>query len=399
MATTIFNSLIIVSSSGIPFTMSLVGLRSASLHAPILFYNGNIAQTASSAIPEFSPGIADFAVTYVNGNTFTSTKDIKRNIADNSIIIASQSNFVLDVDGTYLSDPANTTKIGAYIGSIITGGGSSSIIYSNGDVGELPLQGTRYYVYINDESDDNVWGETYALTHGNSVIYDIGLDTNTITLTSSALPFTGVNSSVVKFFFVKDSDSSVIEGIDETRFNPFYGSLRLTSPSDPVKTSTALNKYTTTFGSKNNALGPYTAVYGSLNTVVHVASFVAGTGNVNTNNGKYGQFVCGKSVKTDLRFPTASDADSFGYEKFIVGAGGLNDYTGTVNNDERFLNFEIILHANQSSSMVIPYTFNNTPIGGNAFIPNPKTGSMFFHLKANRLLIYNGTTWVSHSFF
>jgi len=395
MATTIFDSFTIVSSSETPFTMSLFGLSTASLHAPLLFFDGNIAQTASNAMPEFSPGVTDNAVTYINGLGLTDTKAVKRSVVDNSVVITSQSNLMLDVIGNFMNTPDSLTNIDVYVGSIVTGGGSSSIEYSNVDVGQLPFQSVKYYVYINDQADDNVWGETYATTHGNSTAYDAGLDKNTIVLTGSALPFANANSSVVSFFFIKQG-VELLQGVDNNKFFPFHGSFRLSTPSDEVYG--ALGKYTTTYGSKNFALGPYTTVYGASNVANHYASFVAGANNENTNNGKFGQFVCGQSVGTQLRFPTSSNPNNFGDEKFIVGAGGLQDYTGVVNNEERFLNFEIVVHQNDSSSMIIPYTFNDLSGGASGFISNPKTGSMFYHLKANRLLIYNGTSWVSRSF-
>lgn len=393
MGTTIFDSFTIVSSSETPFTMSLFGLNTASLHAPLLFFDGNIAQTASSAMPEFSPGVTDYAVTYANGLGFTNTKVIKRNVGDNSIIIASQSNLMLDTIGNFMNTPGTLTKIDVYVGSIITGGGSSSIEYSNVDVGQLPFQSVKYHVYINDQADDNVWGETYATTHGSSTTYDAGLDKNTILLTGSALPFANANSSVVSFFFIREGNL-LLQGVDNNKFYPFHGSFRISAPSDEVYG--ALGKYTTVYGNKSFALGPYATVYGASNVANHYASFVAGANNENTNNGKFGQFVCGASVKTQLRFPTGSNPDNFGNEKFIVGAGGLVD-PGNLST-ERFLNFEVVVDSNGSSSMIIPHTFNSLVGGPSGFVPNPKTGSMFYHTKAERLLIYNGTSWTSKSF-
>ena len=197
MATTISDSFTIVSSSETPFTMSLFGLSTAPLHAALLFFDGNIAQTASSAMPEFSPGVTDNAVTYVDGLGLTDTKAVKRSVVDNSVVITSQSNLMLDVLGGFIGSPEGLTTISTYVGSIVTGGGSSSIEYSNVDIGDLGLQAVEYYVYINDEADDNVWGETYATTFGGSGVYDPELDKNTIILTASAQPFANANSQLI----------------------------------------------------------------------------------------------------------------------------------------------------------------------------------------------------------
>lgn len=407
MATTIFDSFTIASSSETPFTMSLFGIKSSSLNASFLFdvSTGFISQTASNAIQGFSPGKTDFAVTSV-GSGLTSTQAVKRSITDNSVVITSQSNLIISPNGDYIGTVTSLTTIGGFIGSIVTGGGSSSIQYGGMGVditSNLPGSKIPYYVYINDVEGDNVWGETYALTHQDTITYDSILDLNTIILTSSTQPFTGLDSSTVTFFFVGGAGTStalILEGSDTNRFKPFFGSFNLSTTSDQLYTAGALNKYTTKYGSKSQALGPYSTAYGQGNINTHVGSFVAGNFNVTTLSGKFGQFICGEGVGTggDLRFPSSSDNPNSNDEKFIVGMGGLLDYTGVVNNEERFLNFEVIVDLNGSSSMIIPYTFNNLVGGAGAFIPNPKTGSMFYHLKANRLLIYNGTSWVSRSF-
>jgi hypothetical protein len=389
MATTIFDSLTIISASESPFTMSLFGINSSSLGGALLYHSGSIAFTGSGGIlPQYS-GQTPNALTYFTDTSIVASADnIIKQDTDNYISVDSNSNFLLDGSRTYAGGSEALTQVAVFIGTGIHDGGTGvARIEYIGDI-TTNFSSRRYYVYLNDEFDDNVWGDTIATTHGSSITYDGGLDITTIILTASAQPYPLSSTTVINFFFIDASGGNdIIPGTDSSKYAACFGSFAQNiAGATSIPAAGALGKYTTTIGGKNVALGPYTHIEGSGNISTNVASFVAGTNNESIG-GRDGQFICGIGGLAKNR---VTGSLFFEKEKFIVNQGGIEDF-GDGNNN-RFHNFEVVTHSNTSASMIVPYTFNNQVTD---YISNPKTGSMFFHAKASRLRIYNGTAWVS----